>query len=386
MKHPRLQLNKRAFWCGVAVLVLLRCGLTGFQQAYTWVGGAPLDDELMFRAAQAITAGEWLGAYDYLTLSKAMFFPVWLALLHVLHLPYLVSGAALWCAASLLAAFAFAPLWRNAEPGCGRVLTLGLFGALAFLPSGWAAYTLRVYRDNIFPALCLVFFAGMAGMALRAVFYTAKQKPLWPWLLAAGVGLACAYLDREDAGMFLLDSPVSGGNPMAIAGTLAIMTGGDKEAFDKVKPVLECMGSPVYTGGPASGSVTKLVNNMIGGAILVAIAEGYAFAAKAGIDLQTTFEATRGGFAGGPMYDNKVPKIIKRDYTPGARIAVHRKDILNAKHYAHKLDIDTPLTDVVLHVMDWMNDNGHIDEDQAALVKYYEDKMGVKVGREETAD
>ena len=74
MKHPRLQLNKRAFWCGVAVLVLLRCGLTSFQQAYTWVGGAPLDDELMFRAAQAITAGEWLGAYDYLTLSKAMFF------------------------------------------------------------------------------------------------------------------------------------------------------------------------------------------------------------------------------------------------------------------------------------------------------------------------
>ena len=194
------------------------------------------------------------------------------------------------------------------------------------------------------------------------------------------------YQQAKDAGMFLLDSPVSGGNPMAIAGTLAIMTGGDKEAFVKVKPVLACMGSPVYTGGPASGSVTKLVNNMIGGAILVAIAEGYAFAAKAGIDLQTTFEATRGGFAGGPMYDNKVPKIIKRDYTPGARIAVHRKDILNAKHYAHKLDIDTPLTDVVLHVMDWMNDNGHIDEDQAALVKYYEDKMGVKVGREETAD
>ena len=188
------------------------------------------------------------------------------------------------------------------------------------------------------------------------------------------------YQQAKDAGMFLLDSPVSGGNPMAIAGTLAIMTGGDKEAFVKVKPVLACMGSPVYTGGPASGSVTKLVNNMIGGAILVAIAEGYAFAAKAGIDLQTTFEATRGGFAGGPMYDNKVPKIIKRDYTPGARIAVHRKDILNAKHYAHKLDIDTPLTDVVLHVMDWMNDNGHIDEDQAALVKYYEDKMGVKVG------
>ncbi len=188
------------------------------------------------------------------------------------------------------------------------------------------------------------------------------------------------YGTVKAAGMSLLDSPVSGGNPMAEAGTLAIMTGGDRAAFDLVKPILSCMGNPVYTGGPASGSVTKLVNNMIGGAILTAIAEGYAFAAKAGIDLQTTFEATRGGFAGGPMYDNKVPMLIRRDYTPGARVAVHRKDILNAKHYAHKLGVDTPLMDVVLHVMDWMNDNGHIDEDQIAMVKYYEDKMRVQVG------
>ena len=129
------------------------------------------------------------------------------------------------------------------------------------------------------------------------------------------------------------------------------MCGGEREAFDKVKPLLECMGYPVYTGGSASGSVTKLVNNLIGGATLVAIAEGYALAAKAGIDLQTTFEATRCGFAGGPLYENKVPKLIKRDYKPGARVAVHRKDILNAKRYAHKLGVDLPMTDVVLRVM-----------------------------------
>ena len=188
------------------------------------------------------------------------------------------------------------------------------------------------------------------------------------------------YKLAKDAGMYLLDSPISGGNPMAIAGTLAIMTGGDREAFEEVKPLLECMGTPVYVGGPASGSVTKLVNNMVAGAYLVAMAEGYAFAAKAGIDLQTTFEATRGGFAGGPLYDNKIPKLIHRDYEPGARVAVHRKDILNAKHYAHHMGVDTPMTDVVLQVMDWMNDNGHIDEDQIAMVKYYEDKMGVTVG------
>ena len=190
------------------------------------------------------------------------------------------------------------------------------------------------------------------------------------------------YAKTKAAGMTLLDSPVSGGNPMAIAGTLAIMTGGDKEAFDEVLPILESMGKPVYTGKSGSGDVTKLVNNMIAGNMLTAIAEGYAFAAKAGIDLQTTFEATRCGFAGGPLYDNKVPMVIHRDYTPGARIAVHRKDIINAKHYAHKLGVDTPLCDVTLMVMDWMNDNGHIDDDQAAMVKYYEDKMDVQVGHE----
>lgn len=204
MKKNRLQLSPRAFWLCSALLVCLRCALTGFQQAYIWVGGAPLDDELMFRAANCISAGEWLGAYDYLTLSKAMFFPVWLALIHALHLPYLVAGAGLWCAASLLAAFAVSPLWRKKEAGCARVITLALFALLAFLPSSWAAYTLRVYRDNIFPALCLIFFAGMAGAALRAVLYPAGEKRLWPWLLAAGVGLGCGYLDREDAGLFLL--------------------------------------------------------------------------------------------------------------------------------------------------------------------------------------
>ena len=195
--------------CWVVLITLLRCGVTAFQQAYTWVGGAPLDDELMFRAANAITAGQWLGPYDYLTLSKGMFFAVWLAFLHALHIPYLLGGALLWCAASGLAAAALSPLWRGTRPAVRARLAGALYALLAFLPSGWASYTLRVYRDNIFPALCLLLFAGLGGAALRAV-----QTPcprLWPWCLAAGLGFAAAWLTREDAGLFLL--------PFALAGT-----------------------------------------------------------------------------------------------------------------------------------------------------------------------
>lgn len=193
--------SRRAFWAAVLAAAVLRCGITQFQLAYTWVGGAPLDDELMFRAANAVSAGQWLGQYDYLTLSKRMFFAVWLALLHLLHLPYLLGGALLWCASSLLAAFALRPLWRGAGAGRARTLCLTLYILLAFLPSSWASYTLRVYRDNIFPALCLLCLAGMSGALLRAM---RRQGARWPFLLAAGIGLAGGVLDREDAAFFLL--------------------------------------------------------------------------------------------------------------------------------------------------------------------------------------
>lgn len=206
MPFPRLKnrinLSRRAFWVWVAALVLVRLALTGFQQAYTWVGGAPLDDELMFRAARSISAGQWLGDYDYLTLSKSMFFPVWLAFLNALHIPYLLGGVGLWCAAALFAAFAFSPLWQKLPAGPGRAVTLALFAALAYLPTSWASYTLRVYRDNIFPALCLLAFAGFSAAALRVL--CTDRTPLWPWLLAGGLGLTAGYLNREDAGLFLL--------------------------------------------------------------------------------------------------------------------------------------------------------------------------------------
>ena len=127
LRGLRPALTRRAFWLWAALITLLRCAVTHFQLTYMWAGGAPLDDELMFRAANAITSGQWLGEYDYLTLSKSMFFAVWLALLNKLHLPYLLGGALLWCAAALLAAFALRPLWRPA----GRLTRCAFTGIIS---------------------------------------------------------------------------------------------------------------------------------------------------------------------------------------------------------------------------------------------------------------
>lgn len=186
----------------------------------------------------------------------------------------------------------------------------------------------------------------------------------------------------DKANMKLLDAPISGGTPAAEAGTLAIMAGGDQDVFEAVRDVISMVGTPVYVGPCGSGSITKLVNNIIAGMNMLVIAEAYALGEKAGMDLPTIFEATRGGYAGGPVYENKVPKLIHRDYQPGARIAVHRKDIINAKKFAEKLDVTLPVTDVLLQIMDWMMENGYGNEDQIAMVKYYENSMKIKIGSE----
>lgn len=195
----------RAFWVLVGLAVLAKLILVHFQCIYTWIDGAPLDDELMFKAAQSITAGQWLGPYNWLTLSKHMFFPVWLSLAHALHIPYLLAGQLLLCAAALAAAMAFAPVLRRYK---SRFL---LFALLAYNPAATASFTLRVYRDNIFPAECLLFFAGLIGYALR---YARPLKKGLPWLGLSGLGLALAWLTRED-GVWLL--------PFWLAGCAALL-------------------------------------------------------------------------------------------------------------------------------------------------------------------
>ena len=215
-------MSRRTFWVLVVLVVLVKLVMTRFQTVYVWVGGAPLDDELMFGAAQSITAGQWLGAYNWLTLSKHMFFAVWLAACNLLHLPYLAAGQLLTCGAALACAFAFAPVLRRWKS------RFAVFVLLAFSPAATASFTLRVYRDNIFPGLCMLFFAGLCGYALRC------RKPVKQgigWLVLSGVGLGLAWLTRED-GIWLL--------PFAAAGTLILILTALRDKGILVKKLGRC--------------------------------------------------------------------------------------------------------------------------------------------------
>ncbi|KAF5058397.1 NAD(P)-dependent oxidoreductase [Anaerotignum sp.] len=188
------------------------------------------------------------------------------------------------------------------------------------------------------------------------------------------------YPEVKAAGMSLIDSPVSGGETGAIAGTLVVMCGGEQDVFEEVEDLIACVGSRVtYMGSSGCGDVAKLANNMIVGCNLIAVSEAFAFAVKAGLDPEVLFHAIKDGFAQNAVMDLKVPKIISRDFSASARIAVHQKDMKNATKLAEDMGVEIPMSTLVLNYMNRMDEAGLINEDQCALVKMFEQDMGIEV-------
>ncbi len=188
------------------------------------------------------------------------------------------------------------------------------------------------------------------------------------------------YPKCREAGISLLDSPVSGGEAGAVAGTLAIMCGGEKHVFDEVEPLLHHIGkTATYMGGTGCGAVAKLANNMIVGCNIGAVGEALAFAVKAGLDPMTLYNAIKDGFAGSAVLDSKAPKIISRNFEASARIAVHQKDLKNAVDLADELNIEIPMSRMILDYMNEMESDGMVNEDHCAIAKVYEKRMGVEI-------
>ncbi|HOB33479.1 MAG TPA: 2-hydroxy-3-oxopropionate reductase, partial [Verrucomicrobiota bacterium] len=174
-------------------------------------------------------------------------------------------------------------------------------------------------------------------------------------------------------GVRMLDAPVSGGEPKAIDGTLAIMVGGPRDAFDEVKGILEKMGSSVtHVGGIGSGNITKLANQMIVALNIAAVSEALVMATKAGVEPERVYKAIRGGLAGSTVLDAKAPMMLSRNFKPGFRIELHIKDLINATDTARELGAPAPLSAEVLKFFQQLQAQGKGKEDHGGLVQYYE--------------
>lgn len=196
-------------------------------------------------------------------------------------------------------------------------------------------------------------------------------------LVSQKIGAACAKQSVD-----FLDAPVSGGEPKAIDGTLAVMAGGKREVFDRLLPILSKMASSVtLTGDVGAGNVTKLANQIMVACNIAAMGEALVLATRAGLDPEVVFNAVKGGLAGSTVLNAKAPMVIARNFKPGFRIKLHQKDLRNALLAAEAMKVSLPFTSMAQQILMALMNEGRGDLDHAAIATFIEDMSGIEVKR-----
>ncbi|RFP77084.1 2-hydroxy-3-oxopropionate reductase [Hydrogenophaga borbori] len=192
-----------------------------------------------------------------------------------------------------------------------------------------------------------------------------------------------AFAQRINAlGADYVDAPVSGGEVGAKAGTLTIMCGGDAAVFQRVKPLLECMGKNItLVGGNGDGQTTKVANQIIVALNIAAVGEALVFASKAGADPAKVREALMGGFASSRILEVHGERMIKRTFNPGFRIQLHQKDLGLALQGARELGVALPQTANAAQLMQACAAHGLGELDHSALVQALEIMAGHPVAK-----
>ena len=177
----------------------------------------------------------------------------------------------------------------------------------------------------------------------------------------------------EARGVEMLDAPVSGGEPGAIEGSLAIMVGGKASVFEKCREVLHVMGkSVVRVGDIGAGGFAKLANQIIVALNIAALSEAFVLAQKAGLDPEILHGAIRNGLAGSNAMDAKIPKIVERDFKPGFKIKLHHKDLNNVLNTAHDLGLSLPLAEKIQEMLASLITAGKGELDHSAIINFQE--------------
>jgi len=167
-----------------------------------------------------------------------------------------------------------------------------------------------------------------------------------------------------------VDAPVSGGPEGAAAGTLAIMAGGTTEDFTRVQSTLETLGgNVVHVGGPGMGHTVKVINQLIVGLAMQAVAEGLTLAELAGIDPSLVQQALKGGLADSKILQIHGSRMNSRSYIPGGRVATQLKDLQMAQELAAVADTKLPHLDSTIELYEKLMAQGDGDLDHSAVHK-----------------
>lgn len=174
-----------------------------------------------------------------------------------------------------------------------------------------------------------------------------------------------------------LDAPVSGGDIGAREGTLSIMVGGRTESFERALPILKAMGRSIIHIGPAgAGQVAKSANQMVVAMTIQAVGEALTLAAKAGVDPARVREALLGGFAQSRVLDVHGKRLLERQFAPGFKARLQRKDLGIALATGRELGVPLPGTALVHELISALVSQGKGELDHSALMTVVEGLAG----------
>ena len=180
-------------------------------------------------------------------------------------------------------------------------------------------------------------------------------------------------------GAALVDAPVSGGDVGARNATLAIMAGGERQAFERVLPILRLLGKTItHCGSTGSGQIAKLANQILVSVTLLAVSEALVFARKNDLDPSTLIEAVSGGAAQSWQLTNLGPRIIKRDFAPGFMIDLVQKDLRLVLEACSRADVSLPATGLVHQLFGSAQAHGSGREGTQGLAKVLERLSGLE--------
>ncbi len=177
----------------------------------------------------------------------------------------------------------------------------------------------------------------------------------------------------EEKDIQYVDAPVSGGEPLAITGELAVMVGCDEGLLEDIKEVLHPIsGSVVRVGHVGSGSVVKLANQIIGNTNIAALSEAVVLAKKFDIDLTEMHEAIKNGLAGSAFMEAKFPKMIEQDYKPGGTLNINLKDLKNVSSTADTAGLTLPVVNQIKEIYKSEVAQGNGLNDHSGIIQYFE--------------
>ena len=190
--------------------------------------------------------------------------------------------------------------------------------------------------------------------------------------------LTCTQKD-----VHFLDAPVSGGSNGAEKGTLTIMVGGNREAFDRALPVLEAMGKKeniFYVGSSGAGEVIKLANNMLCGIIAAATAEALILGVKAGANIEDLHKIISVSTGQSWQLVNQFPaRVYNRSFQPGFMTNLLHKDLGLALNLANQMHVPVPITSITRQLYEISRTAGYGTKDYTALTRLFEDWANVEI-------